>query len=362
MKASSILSLMASASLAFADVSLREAAKNILIGVAANSNRFGDEAYIEATSQFNYMVAENGCKLSGIQAVQGVYDFSDCDAHYNKAVELGMKFRGHCLVWHNYQPEWFQNLNGKDMRKAIVEHITTVLTHYKGKIDTWDVVNEAMDDADNGGWSMANTYIYQQVPDIMELAFKTAREVDPEVKLFYNDFKRIRSVVTFMKEMVERGVPIDGVGWQYHVNIGHYYSYEDMVEIMGQFADLGLEIQITEMDVDGLTSGSEEEFAKEAEIYADALRACLDSSNCTAFLVWGVGDNDSWINGYPLLFDSNYAPKPAYYSLINLLKQRNNITDEEVEVTDTTLTDTENEVEVSAEEVTDTVEDSEFSN
>jgi len=360
MKFNSILGLLASASLTLADVSLREAAKNTLIGVAANTNRFGDEAYIEATSQFNYMVAENGCKLSGIQAVQGVYDFSDCDAHYEKAVELGMKFRGHCLVWHNYQPQWFQNLKGEEMRKAIVDHITTVLTHYKGKIDTWDVVNEAMDDADNGGWSMANTYIYEQVPDIMELAFKTAREVDPEVKLFYNDFKRIRSVVTFMREMVERGVPIDGVGWQYHVNIGHYYSYEDMVEIMGQFAELGLEIQITEMDVSGLTAGSEEEFNKEAEIYADALRACLDSSNCTAFLVWGVGDNDSWIEGYPLLFDGNYAPKPAYYSLLNLLKERNNITDDEVNVE--IETENETEIAVSADESNEDEEDSEFDN
>ncbi|KAL6625758.1 glycoside hydrolase [Neocallimastix californiae] len=348
---------MTSASLAFADVSLREAAHDFLIGVAANTNRFDSEAYLEATSQFNYMVAENGCKLSGIQYNQGVFDFSDCDAHYNKAVELGMKFRGHCLVWHSYQPQWFQDLKGEDLRKAIVEHITKVLTHYKGKIDTWDVVNEAIDDDDQGGWTLANNFINNEVPDLIELAFKTAREVDPSVKLFYNDFKRIKSVYTFVKDMKERGVPIDGVGWQYHVNIARYHKYEDVLDIMKKFGEIGVEVQITEMDVNGITEANDQDFELEAKIYEEALRACLNSGNCTGFLVWGVGDTDSWINGYPLLFDKNYAPKPAYYSLINVLKEYNGDDKEydaeeseegsSVEIIDDTT-------------VTETVEDSEY--
>ena len=343
MKFTSLLTLSASATFALADVTLREAAKDFLFGVAGNTNRFNNDTYMEALSQFNYMVAENGCKLSGIQAEEGVFDFTDCDAHYEKALELGMKFRGHCLIWHNYQPEWFQNLKGDDLKNAIINHITTVLTHYKGKIDTWDIVNEALADKDateENPFVLRNSFLLQEVPDYIDIAFKTAREIDPNLKLFYNEYyneggphlnkkgvhvEKSNATFNFAKDLLDRGVPLDGVGLQYHVRSTGYPTYDQVMEVMAKYAEIGLEVQITEIDVRLDEEPTPELYELQARLYAEALKACLDSSNCTAFLIWGVSDFDSWItDGYATIFDENYAPKSAYYSLLNVLKEYNN--------------------------------------
>jgi len=344
MKFSSVLSLIASASLAIADDSLREAAKDFRIGVATDSNKFVNDAYIDAVNEFNYMVAENACKLSGIQPEKGVFNFEGCDAHYEKAVELGMKFRGHCLIWFNYQPQWFQDItDSEEMEKTIVEHITKVMTHYKGKIDTWDVVNEAIEDestGENGTWELRDTFISRALPNFIDIAFKTAREVDPSVKLFYNDYDiegidirkgmKTNAVYNFVKDMIDRGVPIDGVGLQYHLHTDKTVKYENVMETMKRFGDLGLEVQITEMDVNSVEGKTKESFELQGKLYGEGLQACLDSPNCTGFLIWGVGDSDSWRkDGYPLAFNDDYTPKPAYYAMLDVLKKYNNITDDD---------------------------------
>jgi len=358
MKVSSFIALTFTATLAYAESGLRDFAKDINIGFAINSTFWeADQKYSEvAENNFNLAVGENACKLSGIQAEQGVYDFTDCDRHVNKAKELNLGFRGHCLVWHGFQPRWFMNLKGDDLRNVIVDHITTTLTHYRGKIDTWDIVNEAIDDSSTGnGWTMRNTFLYKEVPDFVDVAFKTAREVDPEVKLFYNDYNnegtpfnvnKTLSVYNFVKDMVERGVPIDGVGIQFHVGTKDYPTYEAVMEVMAKYAELGLEVQITEMDVVCNNGNTPEEFEKQAEVFGIALRACLDSPNCTAFLIWGLADHFSWrIGAYPTIFDDNLLPKPAYYTLLDILKEHNdkieaqNSDEEELDVAVTDVID-----------------------
>jgi len=337
MKFNTALALLSASSLALADISLREAAGDFEFGFAGNTLYFNDEGYMNAAKNtFNAMVAENGCKFSGIQAQKDVFDFTDCDAHYEKAQELGMKFRGHCLIWHSYQPQWFQNVTGyENMKNTIVKHITTVLNHYHGKIDTWDVVNEAIDDqstGEDGTFTLRDTFLSRECPDFIDIAFKTAREVDPTVKLFYNDYDnegiesrtgKTNSVYNLVKDMVERGVPIDGVGLQYHQHTNIYPKYENVMKTMAKYAALGLEVQITEMDVNSIEGKTKEAFDFQAELYSDGLRACLDSSNCTAFLIWGLDDAHSWRNtGYPLIFNGgDYTPKPAYYALLNVFKE-----------------------------------------
>jgi len=346
MKFTSLVSLALSATLAYAEVGLKHYANDIDIGFAINSTFWeAVPAYSSiAQKDFNLAVGENACKLSGIQAEQGIYDYTDCDRHLEKATELGMKFRGHCLVWHNYQPVWFENLKGDDLKNAIVDHITNVLTHYRGKIDTWDIVNEAIDNSSTGeGWVMRDTFLYREVPDFVDIAFKTAREVDPDLKLYYNDYHsegatgymgKSISVYNFVKDMVERGVPLDGVGIQYHVRTTSYPAYEDVMDIMAKYAELGLEVQITEMDVT-CTSNTPEEFALQAEIYGVALKACLNSPNCNAFLLWGFGDQLSWRDdGWALIYDHDLQPKPAYYTLLNVLKEYNDKTTAEVDSDD----------------------------
>jgi len=269
MKISSVLSLFASTALVSAELTLREAAKDFMFGTAVDNHKFYNEDYIKYTNEtYNTLVAENSCKLYGIQKVQGVYNFKDCDESYEEAVKLGMRFRGHCLIWHSYQPNWFQNLKGDDLRSAIVEHITTVMEHYRGKIDIWDVVNEVISDDSTGegdSFLMRDSYLYQEVPDFVDLSFKTARELDPTVKLFYNDYEtegvdihmgKTRAVYNFVKDLVERGVPLDGVGLQYHIHTDAYPKYEDVLEIFNKYADLGLEVQVTEMDVNCVNGGT----------------------------------------------------------------------------------------------------------
>jgi len=325
MKFSSILHIT-SALLAASSVcaqSLKEAANGFRIGVAATAMKFNDAGYVDALSNFNYMVAENDCKMVGIQPQQGNYDFTACDNHYNKAIELGMEFRGHCLVWHSMPPQWFEQLKGDDLKTAMVDHINKVLTYYEGKIDTWDVVNEAIDDSSNGpDWIMRPSFLYQNIPDFVDLAFQTARQASPTTKLFYNDYNtegvygKTEAVFNFVKDMISRGIPIDGVGLQYHVSVSAYPEFDKINDLIGRYCDLGIELHITEMDV---KSGGNSE--QQAKVYADALKACLNNSCCTGFLVWGVDDTSSWLgaNEAGLLFDGSYQKKPAYNALLEVL-------------------------------------------
>jgi len=303
--------------------SLKSKAGNFRIGCASNSMKYNNNAYVSAMSNFNYMVAENSCKMAGIQPQQGKYDFKGCDDHYNKAKQLGMAFRGHCLIWHSMPPQWFQNLKGDALKNAIVDHINKTLKYYEGKIDTWDVVNEAIDDSSNGPqWKMRNSFLYQNVPDFVDLSFKTARAASSTTKLFYNDYNtegiwgKSEAVFNFVKDLKTRGIPIDGVGLQYHVSTEHYPEYSKINSLIGRYCQLGLQVHITEMDV---AKGNDAN--KQATIFAEALKACLSNSCCTAFLVWGIGDNDSWLgaNEKGLLFDGNYQPKKAYDALLQTL-------------------------------------------
>jgi len=326
MKFSTVLKLTSAilaASVANAQ-SLKEAANGFRIGVAATAMRFNNPSYTQALSNFNYMVAENDCKMVGIQPSRGNYDFSKCDNHYNKAKELGMAFRGHCLVWHSMPPQWFEGLRGDDLKNAMVDHITKTLKYYEGKIDTWDVVNEAIDDSSNGPqWKMRPSFLYQNIPDFVDLAFKTARQATSTTKLFYNDYNtegiygKSEAVFNFVKDMKSRNIPIDGVGLQYHVSTQSYPKYEAINDLIGRYCQLGLEVHITEMDVKG--GGNQE---AQSRVYSEALKACLSNKCCTGFLVWGVGDNDSWLGGNEsaLLFDGNYQPKASYRALLDVLK------------------------------------------
>jgi len=301
------------------------------VGVAINSNNFDDEKYVEAASNFNMAVAENACKLSGIQHIQGNYDFRDCDNHLKFAQNHNMEFRGHCLVWHSYQPKWFESItDAKTMENAIVEYITNVLTHYKGKIKAWDVVNEAIDDdSPMYSFNFRDSFIYRALPNFVDIAFTTARKVDPDVKLFYNDYStegkwpKTTSVYKFIEDLVQRNIPIDGVGLQYHTSVQNQPTFEKINETISKYCELGIEVHITEIDVDCSEQCSNKSIEKlQSEVYSNALKACLGNSCCTAFLVWGVADKNSWLgeDKLPLLFDNDFQPKTQYNQLLNVLK------------------------------------------
>jgi len=300
------------------------------IGAATNTIHYNNRNYVEAMKAFNYMVAENACKFVSIQGTKGRFNFNDCDNHLKKAKELGMAFRGHALIWHSMAPKWLENENGNTMRQSIINHITTVLKHYEGQIDTWDVVNEALDDSSNGnGWKMRPSFLYRNVPDFIDLAFKTARQVSPKTKLFYNDYStegiwgKSESCYQFVADLKKRNIPIDGVGLQYHVSVQNQPQFNKIDNLISRYCKLGVEVHITEMDVSCENNcGAGDIENRQGQVFSNALKACLKNSCCTGFLVWGIGDPDSWLGSGKkgLLFNGNYQPKAQYTSLLNVLK------------------------------------------
>jgi endo-1,4-beta-xylanase len=293
------------------------AEKGRYFGTAVSLNRLSDSTYSSILNrEFNSVTAENEMKIDALEPQQNQFNFTTADRLITRANEMGAKVRGHTLAWHSQQPEWMRNMSGTPLRNAMKNHITQVMTHYKGKIDSWDVVNEAFDDG-NGGRRDSN--LQRTGNDWIEDAFKTARAADPAAKLCYNDYNtdnwswaKTQGVYNMVKDFKARGVPIDCVGLQSHFNSGSPYpgNYRTTLE---NFAALGVDVQITELDIEG--SGS-----TQATTYGNVVKDCLAVARCNGITVWGIRDTDSWrASGTPLLFDGNGNPKAAYNAVLTAL-------------------------------------------
>ncbi len=224
-----------------------------------------------------------------------------------------MKVRGHTLLWHAQQPGWAQGLSGGDLRNAAINHVTQVASHFRGQIYSWDVVNEAF--ADGGSGARRDSNLQRTGNDWIEAAFRAARAADPGAKLCYNDYNtdginaKSTGIYNMVRDFKQRGVPIDCVGFQSHLGTTIAGDYQANLQ---RFADLGVDVEITELDV---TQGG-----NQANIYATVTRACLAISRCTGITVWGVRDCDSWRGSdNALLFDCAGNKKPAYTAVLDAL-------------------------------------------
>jgi endo-1,4-beta-xylanase len=204
-------------------------------------------------------------------------------------------------------------LSGGDLRNAAINHVTQVATHFRGQIHSWDVVNEAFADGGSGGRRDSN--LQRTGNDWIEAAFRAARAADPNAKLCYNDYNtdginaKSTGIYNMVRDFKARGVPIDCVGLQSHLGTTIDSSYQANIQ---RFADLGVDVQITELDV--MQGGNQ------ANIYATVTRSCLAVSRCTGITVWGVRDCDSWRGSdNALLFDCAGNKKAAYTSVLNTL-------------------------------------------
>jgi len=283
-------------------------------GTAISAGKLSDSAYTTiANREFNMITPENEMKMDATEPSQNQFNFTNGDRILNWAVSNGKRVRGHALAWHSQQPGWMQNLSGTALRNAMLNHITQVATHYRGKIYTWDVVNEAFADGSSGGRRDSN--LQRTGNDWIEAAFRAARAADPAAKLCYNDYNtdginaKSTGIYNMVRDFKARGVPIDCVGLQSHLGTSIAGDYQANIQ---RFADLGVDVQITELDV--------EQGGNQANIYQTVTRACLAVSRCTGITVWGVRDNDSWRTGAnPLLFDASGNKKAAYTSTLNAL-------------------------------------------
>ena len=339
-----------------ANVGLKDAYKDYFtIGVALNQRNISDDAQKALTiKQFNSVTAENDWKPGEIHPKEGVWNFERADKIANFCRANGIKMRGHCLCWHSQFADWmFTDKNGKEVSKEVFyerlrEHIHTVVKRYKDVVYAWDVVNEAMADDNGGGPRWGRRGGQEPSPyrqsrhfnlcgdEFIAKAFQFAREADPDVLLFYNDYscvdngKRER-IYNMVKKMKDAGVPIDGIGMQGHYNI--YFPDEDQLEkAIVRFKELVKHIHITELDLRmNNESGGQLMFsrgeAKPMPAYMGTLqtdqyarlfkvfRRHADVIDNVTF--WNLGDKDSWlgVNNHPLPFDENYRPKACFRAI-----------------------------------------------
>ncbi|WP_433076075.1 endo-1,4-beta-xylanase [Dactylosporangium sp. CA-052675] len=291
--------------------------KGRYFGTAVAAYKLSDATYSGILDrEFNMITPENEMKWDATEPTQGQFSYGSADQIVAHANAHGQRMRGHALAWHQQQPSWAQNLSGTALRNAMVNHITNVAGHYKGKIYAWDVVNEAF--ADGGGGGRRDSNLQRTGNDWIEVAFRTARAADPGAKLCYNDYNtdgvnaKSTAVYNMVADFKARGVPIDCVGFQSHINSASPLPSDYQANLQ-RFADLGVDVQITELDIAG--SGT-----AQANSYASVVKACLAVSRCTGITVWGIRDSDSWRSGdTPLLFDNNGNKKAAYTSTLDAL-------------------------------------------
>jgi endo-1,4-beta-xylanase len=326
---------------------LRAAAdrKGLKIGVAINGWALTNIPQYRTivAKEFNMLTPENDMKWFMIHNEgRNKYNFGPADRTVEFARQNNQEVRGHTLVWDEDErlknskgeltttlPRWlFQSgYTPAQLNDILREHIFAVMGHYKGKVNYWDVVNEALlPDANQAGVDTSGFWYRNLGANYIEKSFRWAREADPTAKLFYNDFNtdglsaKSNAQYNLLKSLKAKGVPIDGVGLQMHLDHNFPPSKADVLANFNRLSDLGLEVQITEIDVlIGTANPDVALLAKQAAIYRTVLEACLEAKRCTSFVTWGLSDSINYTAGFSsygydaaFLWDVNYKPKPAY--------------------------------------------------
>jgi endo-1,4-beta-xylanase len=302
-------------------------------------------------------------KFESLQPTEGVFNFGPADAIVEFAERNDMMVRGHALVWHRQTPAWmFTDAAGAPATEELLftrlrDHITAVVGRYKGRVDAWDVVNEAF--MDDGAYRTAVEeredqrspwYGVAQERYIAE-AFRLAHEIDPDAKLFYNDYynylpEKRQAIHAMLEQLLAEGVPVHGVGLQAHLSIerspvetshGYYQTLEEEEAAIELYSSLGLEVHITELDMSLYIPGimytpdtfytaatfTDEVAAKQAARYREFFELFRRHSDViTNVTFWGVADDNTWLSefssgrkDFPLLFDDAHQPKQAFEAI-----------------------------------------------
>jgi endo-1,4-beta-xylanase len=342
-------------------------AGDFLIGAALNQRQFDQRDPKVADlipQQFNSVTAENVLKFARVHPNPGRFQFEEADNFVRYGEDHHMIVIGHNLVWHNQTPDWvFRDEEGNPLgREALLarmhEHIAAVVGRYKGRIHGWDVVNEALND---DGTLRQSPWFKIIGPDYIERAFRFAHEADPAAELYYNDFSLERpdkraGALKLIQALKQAGVPIAAIGLQDHDRM-NWPSLADEEATIRAFAALGIKINITELDIDMLppavkdptaeVSLKTKDYDQRLDPYRDGLPAEMQEAEArryaelfalfrryrgtiTRVTFWNVSDGDSWLNdwpvrgrhNYPLLFDRDGRPKPAYDAVMRVAKEQ----------------------------------------
>ncbi|ARK12530.1 endo-1,4-beta-xylanase [Fibrella sp. ES10-3-2-2] len=310
------------------------------IGAAMNPNLLATNAAYRqvAEREFSSVTAENYLKMGSVHPAPDRYDWTGSDKLVLFAEQNKQRMHGHTAIWHQSLPAWVTSFQGDSLawEALFKSHIQTVVGQYKGRIRSWDIVNEAfLDD----GTLRPSIWLIKLGPDYIARAFTYAREADPAVKLFYNEYgheysaKRLAATVALAADFKKRGIPLDGLGLQMHTNIGQ--TDASIQNALKEVAATGLLIHISELDVRVNQAKvanyvlTDADAFRQRQKYAAIVRAyrtLVPTAQQHGITTWNVGDADSWIpnyctcSDYPLPFDKQYAKKTAYDGLIDGLQ------------------------------------------
>jgi endo-1,4-beta-xylanase len=301
-----------------AKCSINEAFKahpnKLYIGTIADQGTLSNKANTQVIiDNFGQLTPENSMKWDATEPQQGKFNFAGADALVKFATDNKKLIRGHTTVWHSQLPTWVSSITDKTKLADVMKnHITKLMTQYKGKVYAWDVVNEIL--AEDGGFRSS---VFHNVlgDDFVRIAFEAARKADPNAKLYINDYNlddpnyaKTKGMVTKVKAWVAAGVPIDGIGSQSH--LGSVWPAAKNAAALKTLCAVVDECAMTELDIAGAAASE----------YTTAIKGCLDVENCVGVTVWGVSDKDSWRQGEnPLLFDGGFKAKAAYNAVCGIL-------------------------------------------
>ena len=294
------------------------------------------------TGHMSSLTAENHMKLHMLRPSSGVVDYTGADRIVAFATEHGMRVRGHTLLWHEAAPAWFflddsgAPASRETVRERLRLHVTELVGRYRGRIYAWDVVNEAINDSPSPRLRQT-PWLDVLGPDYIADVFRWAHEADPDALLFYNDYSMVEPgkrdrTVALLRDLLARGVPIHGVGMQGHWTL-QWPPTREIERSIHAFADLGLRVEITELDVsfydwndratryDRFTPDMDQALAARYGEIFEVFRRNADAIDAVTF--WGAADDVSWLNyipvrdrpNYPLLFDRSHRPKAAFFAV-----------------------------------------------
>lgn len=313
-----------------ADAPLRDLAdaKGKVMGTAVTGSKLTGTYGEIAAREFNALTPGNAMKWGSVEPTRGSFNWAEADQIVGFAEANGQQVRGHTLVWHSQNPSWLTNgtWTSAELSQLMNDHIALEVGRYKGRLATWDVVNEPF----NEDGTYRQTLWYNGLgADYIAQALTAARAADPAAKLYINDYNvegvnaKSTALYNLVRSLKERGVPIDGVGLQAHLILGQVPS--TLQQNIQRFADLGVDVAITELDIRMQLPSDSAKLTQQAADYKAVVGACVAVARCVGVTVWGFTDSDSWIpdtfpgQGAATPYDENFAPKPAYGAIAEAL-------------------------------------------
>ncbi|NEW08666.1 endo-1,4-beta-xylanase [Paenibacillus sp. SYP-B3998] len=289
--------------------------------------------------EFNTVTPENDMKFQFIHPQPNQYAFAEADALVEFAQKNNMAVHGHELAWNEALPRWLTETKytSAQIKDILIDHINTVVGHYKGKIKDWDVINEPFNDS-SGSFRTTSPWYKALGTDYIELSLQTAHAADPNARLYINEYgveeknSKSDALYKLAKGLLAKGVPLHGIGFQLHEDIGKGYTpVTDAVfkSNLKRFTDLGLEVRISEMDVNIQDKVTNALSTQQANYYASMLQVAADNPTFTTFSVWGFTDRYSSLSPWEyfkyadgLIYDTKFKPKKAYQSLLDVLANK----------------------------------------